>query len=182
MRDRPLKVSVFMALSLDGFIARPDGDVAWLEEGMPLPEGDDAGYADFFKTVDVLVMGRGSFEKVLAFDPWPYGDKPVIVMSKSLTEIPENLSHSVTLYEGGIHSLLENLPEIYSHIYLDGGQLVQSFLREGLIDEMTLTTIPILIGKGIPLFGHLDHDIHLKHLSSRYWDNGFVQTVYQVLS
>ena len=85
------KVSVFIATSVDGFIARPDGDVSWLEAGEPIGGGDDAGYGAFFSSIDVLVMGRGSFEKVLEFDPWPYGSKPVIVLSKSLTTVPDHL-------------------------------------------------------------------------------------------
>ena len=174
-----MKISVFMALSLDGFIARPDGDVAWLEEGDPLPEGDDAGFSAFFSSIDVLVMGRGSFDKVLEFEGWFYGDKPVVVMSKTLTEVPEHLRKTVTIDSASPQDLVDKLSKQgYEHIYLDGGKLIQSFLREGLVNEMTLTTIPIIIGKGIPLFADLDKDIHLKHLGTKTWDNGFVQTTY----
>lgn len=168
-----------MATSLDGFIARPDGDVAWLEEGNPLPEDDDAGFSAFFSSIDVLVMGRGSFEKVLEFDKWFYGDKPIVVMSKTLTEVPEHLRETVTIDSASPQDLIAKLSKQgYEHIYLDGGKVIQSFLREGLVDEMTLTTIPIIIGKGIPLFADLDQDIKLKHLGTKTWDNGFVQTTY----
>ena len=178
----PIKVSVYMAISLDGFIARPDGDVAWLDSFEPLPEGEDAGFAAFFDSVDVLVMGRGSFEKVLTFTPWPYGTKPVVVMSRSLPEVPEALQDTVTIETASPPDLLDKLATRgYQHVYLDGGQLVQSFLQHGLVDEMTLTTMPILIGKGIPLFGELAQDIRLRRLNTQAWDNGMVQTHYEVL-
>jgi dihydrofolate reductase len=179
-----IKVSAFMAISLDGFIARPDGDVAWLHEGEPIGGGDDdgGGYGEFFSSIDVLVMGRGSFEKVLEFDPWPYGEKPVVVLSKSLTEVPEKLRDSVEIETSTPQELIGKcLQEGYKHIYLDGGKIIQSFLREGLVDEMTLTTIPILIGQGRALFGELENDIKLHHAKTRSWNNGFVQSTYQIL-
>lgn len=176
-----IKVSVYMARSLDGFIARPDGDVDWLHAGEPLPDGDDAGYAAFFATVDVMVMGRGTFEKVLTFDPWPYGDTPVVVMSRTLTEIPEPLRETVRLTDAAPAALLDELARAgHQHVYLDGGRVIQSFLRAGRVDAMTLTTIPVLLGAGIPLFGTLDHEIRLKHLRHHAWDNGMVQDSYVI--
>ena len=181
--SKQIKVSVFMAKSLDGFIARPDGDVAWLHAGDPLPAGDDAGYGAFFSTVDVLVMGRGSFEKVLTFEPWPYGETPVIVMSSSLTadDVPEALRGTVRVDAASPADLLDTLTnEGFTHVYLDGGRVIQSFLQAGLVDAMTLTTIPVLIGSGRPLFGDLDHDIHLTHEQTHAWTNGMVQTTYTI--
>ena len=177
-----MKISVFMAMSLDGFICRPDGDIAWLHEGEPLADGDDAGYGAFFASIDVLVMGRGSFEKVLEFDPWPYESKPLIVLSKSLTSIPAELRDRVRIESASPQELIEKLgQEGYRHIYLDGGKLVQSFLRAGLVDEMTLTIIPVLIGQGRTLFGPVEQDIPLRRLETKTWSNGFVQTKYQVV-
>lgn len=179
--SKRIKVSVFMAKSLDGFIARPDGDVSWLEAVDPLPEGDDAGYGTFYSSIDVLVMGRGSFEKVLTFDPWPYGSTPVVVMSRSLSAIPESLRDTVQIDASPPAELLDTLADRgFKHVYLDGGRLIQSFLRAGLVDELTLTTIPVLLGSGIPLFGDLDGDIRLKHVRTRAWDNGMVQTTYTI--
>lgn len=176
------KISVFIATSVDGFIARLDGDVAWLHEGEALEDGDDAGYGEFFNSVAALVMGRGSFEKVLEFEPWPYGEKPVIVLSKSLAKIPSHLPDVVSIDQASPRALVEKLLERgYMHIYLDGGQVIQSFLRAGLVDEMTITTIPVLIGEGISLFGEIEKDIKLQLLESRSWKNGFVQSKYQVL-
>jgi dihydrofolate reductase len=176
------KVSVYMATSLDGFIARPDGDIAWLHEVEPIADGDDAGYGEFFGSIDVLVMGRGSFEKVLEFDPWPYGSKQVIVLSKNLKEVPDKLRDTVKIDSSSPQEFVEKLSrEGYKHIYLDGGKIIQSFLREDLVDEITLTTIPVLIGAGRALFGALDKDVKLHLLENKSWDNGFVQSKYQML-
>ena len=177
-----IKISVFIATSLDGYIAREDGDVSWLYEGVELGEGEDAGFGVFFNAIDVLVMGRGSFEKVLEFDPWPYGAKPVIVLSKSLTEVPDKLRDTVRIDASTPQELVEKLSQKgYKHIYLAGGKVIQSFFCEGLVDEMTLTAIPVLIGNGIPLFGEIEKDINLKLLESRSWENGFLQSKYQVI-
>jgi dihydrofolate reductase len=182
MTSTKLKVSVFIATSVDDFIARPDGDVAWLHETEPLPDGDDAGFGNFFDSIDTLVMGRGSFEKVLEFDDWPYGTKPVIVLSRSLTEVPEKLRDRVRIDASTPAELVEKLSQDgYQHIYLDGGRVIQSFLRDGLVDEITLTTIPVLIGEGIALFGSLARDIKLRLLETRSWKNGFVQSKYLVV-
>ena len=176
------KVSVFIAASLDGYISRPDGNIDWLNEAQPIAGGDDAGYGEFFDSIDVLVMGRGTFEKVTEFADWPYGEKPVIVLSKSLTEVPENLRKTVRIDASPPRALIEKLSqEGFRHIYLDGGKVIQFFLRAGLVDEITLTTIPILLGEGRPLFGPLEKDIKLRLLASRSWENGFVQSKYQVL-
>ena len=182
-KSNGLKFSVFIATSVDGFIARPDGDVAWLHEGEQLPKGEDAGYGELLNAVDALVMGRGSFEKVLEFNSWPYADKPVIVLSKSLTEIPSQLPDVVSIDPAEPRAFTEKcLARGYEHIYLDGGQVIQSFLREGLVNEITITTIPILLGEGIPLFGKIGRDIQLTLKKSRSWQNGFVQSTYEVLT
>jgi dihydrofolate reductase len=181
MSKSAVRVSVFIATSLDGFIARPDGDVSWLDDYEPMGKGEDGGYGELFNAVDSMVMGRGSFEKVLTFD-WSYGTKPITVMSKSLTEVPEKLKGSVRIVALSPLELLEKMEaEGCRHIYLDGGQVIQSFLREGLVDDMTLTVIPVLLGQGIPLFGHLEGDIKLNLLEARSWENGFTQSKYRVV-
>lgn len=179
--DSEIKVSVFLAPSLDGFIAREDGDVSWLESFGALGEGEDGGFGEFFASIDVLVMGRGSFEKVLEFD-WPYGDKPVIVMSRSLTEVPQKAGNHVQVESCSPKELLKKLTlDGYRHVYVDGGQLVQSFLKDGLVDEIILTQIPILLGKGKPLFGEIGKEIRLRFLGSKSWQNGFIQVKYEVV-
>ena len=177
-----IKVSVFIATSLDGYIARPDGDVAWLHEGDPVEDGDDMGYGALFSSVDALVMGRESFEKVLEFDPWPYGDKLVIVLSRSLTDVPEALRETVRIDSSSPQELVDKLAqEGYKRIYLDGGKVIQSYLREGLVDDMCITMIPVLIGEGLPLFGSLEKDVKLKLVESKSWQNGMVQSTYEVV-
>lgn len=188
MTPTKLKVSVYIATSVDGFIARPDGDVSWLDEVEPIEGGDDAGFGEFIDSIDVLVMGRGSYEKIVEFEQgpefeWPYGTTPVIVLSSSLTEVSEEDRDRVRIDSSTPQELVEKLSqEGYKRIYLDGGKIIQSFLRDGLVDDMTLTIIPVLIGEGIPLFGNSGKDIKLRLLQSRSWDNGFVQSTYQVLT
>ena len=179
--SKKIKVSVFIATSVDGFIAREDGDVAWLDTFESMGEGEDAGYGEIFNAVDALVMGRGSFEKVLTFD-WPYGDKPIFVMSRTMNELPTGFKGNVTIMNCSPAELLADMKNRgYTHIYLDGGKLIQSFLREGLVDDMTLTRMPILLGKGIPLFGHLDEDIRLKLIEAKSWINGFISEKYEII-
>ncbi len=173
-----VKVSVYIATSLDGYIARPNGDIDWLTGG---EEAEDYGYADFISTVDHIVMGRNTYEKVLTFGGWPY-EKNVIVLTSRNMSIPDKLSGKVEAIDLPPADLLRRL-EIHdaSHIYLDGGVTIQRFLGEGLVDEMTITTIPVLIGEGLPLFGPLGGDVKLELIGSRSFRNGFVQNKYRII-
>lgn len=176
-----IKVSAFIAASLDGFIARDDGSIDWLEEN-PLP-GEDFGYADFFASIDVLVMGRKTFETVLGFGEWPYTSKKVVVLSRTLTteQIPDNNKLEVEIYSGSLANLLAMLEKAgYRHIYADGGQVICGFIREGLLDELILTHIPVLLGRGIPLFSNLPGNIKLNHVSTKTYPNGYVQLRYSL--
>lgn len=173
-----IKVSVYIAVSLDGFIARKNGDIDWLTGG---ESGEDYGYADFMSTVDHVVMGRNTFEKVLSFGGWHYKKKVIVLTSRDLTLTPE-LSDKAEALHLSPRELIHELERRGSrHIYLDGGVTVQRFLRAGLVDEMTITTIPILIGEGLPLFGALEKDVRLELLKSQSFKNGFVQNIYKVL-
>lgn len=170
-----------MATSLDGYVARRDGGLDWLMKQKT--EGEDHGYDAFMASVDGLVMGRGSFETVLSFDKWPYA-KPVVVMSHSLTDddIPEALESRVRLSDLSPDDLMRQLEsEGWTRVYVDGGKIVQSFLRAGLIADITLTRIPILIGEGRPLFGDLERDIDLEHIATRAYPSGLVRSEYRVL-
>lgn len=176
-----MKASVFIATSLDGFIAREDGNLDWLLGATN--STDDHGYAEYMATIDVLVMGRNTFEKMLTFDHWPYAGRRVIVLSTSLKKdrIPEALVGKVEIHAGPVPSLVKFLAASgCSSIYVDGGQVVRSFMKERLIDEITITRIPVLIGSGIPLFGSLHQDIKLQHLKTKTFDSGFVQSTYRV--
>ena len=147
---------VFIATSIDGFIADKNGKIDWLHS-IPNPEGDDMGYATFLSEVDALLMGRVTFDTVCSFDiEWPY-DKPVFVLSNQLSEIPENYQDKAFLVRGSLSNVLESIhAQGYTQLYIDGGSTIQNFLREGLIDAMVITQIPILLGGGTPLFGDLD--------------------------
>ncbi|KFI06923.1 dihydrofolate reductase family protein [Massilia sp. BSC265] len=171
----------FIATSLDGYIARPDGDIGWLLQRDDPAE--DHGYAAFMADKDAIVMGRGSYEKVLGFDPWPY-DRPVLVLSKQLagTPVPEALRGKVRFSSAAPAQAMAELAAQGVHrVYVDGGQLVQSFIRAGLVEDMVLTTVPVLIGAGRPLFGALPRDLDLALVASRSFPSGLVQSTYRFL-
>lgn len=177
-----VKASVYIATSLDGFIAREDGDLDWLEGAGEGSSDTDYGYQEFMDSVDVLLIGRGTFEKVLSFGGWAYGDKWVVVLSNSLTELPPHLPDSVELLALEPRELVAHLASRGArHLYVDGGVTIQRFLNAGLLDELIITRIPVLIGSGIPLFGPVEQDVSLKHLETQAFPNGFVQSRYQVL-
>jgi dihydrofolate reductase len=171
---------VFIATSVDGLIARPDGDIGWLLERDDPAE--DHGYAAFIADKDVIVMGRGSYEKVATFDPWPY-DLPVVVLSKQLSgaAVPESLNGKVRFSDLSPFETMQDLArQGVKKVYVDGGQLVQSFLRDGLITDMVITTVPVLIGAGKPLFGALPQDVDLSLVATRSFPSGLVQSTYTV--
>lgn len=177
------KCSVFIATSLDGFIARPDGRIDWLDEANRLvPPGEDCGYAAFFASVDALVMGRATFETVLKFPDWPYGPKPVYVLSRTLKQLPPSVPDAVRLLAPNPHEVVNHCEaQGHRHLYIDGGKTIQGFLSAGLIGEITITVIPVILGEGIPLFGKLPADISLKHASTKTYPFGFVQNRYAIV-
>ena len=176
-----VKASIFIAASLDGYIARENGDIDWLSEVNEVADGEDYGYQEFMDSVDVLVMGRISFEKVLAFGEWPYGHKRVVVLSSRSLNIPDDISETVEAQSWAAAELVEQLSKRgVKHLYIDGGKTIQGFLQAGLIQEIIITRIPILLGVGIPLFGPLKGDIRLKHLETRTFAKGLVQSRYEV--
>jgi len=173
-----VKVSVYIATSLDGFIARKNGDIGWLTGG---EGGEDYGYAEFISGIDHIVMGRNTYEKVLTFGGWPYDKKVIVLTSRDLT-IPPDLDNKIEVLHLSPREVVNEMDTRGTkHIYLDGGVTVQRFLRESLVDEMTITTIPILIGEGLPLFGKLEQDVKLKLIRSESFKNGLVQNKYEVL-
>lgn len=172
---------VYIATSLDGFVARRNHALDWLmKQGTA---GEDHGYEAFLDTVDGIVMGKGSFMNVLRLGPWPYR-KPVVVMSQSLTQddLPPHLEGKVRLDRSGPLAVMEQLAEAgWSRAYVDGGALVQSFLKDGLIHDIVLTIVPILIGDGISLFGDLGRDLDLELLGAQSYDSGLLQTRYRIV-
>ena len=176
-----MRVSVFIATSLDGYIAKPDGGLDWLMQADKSGGQDDHGYKAFSDSVDCMVLGRNSFEMVLSFPEWSYEGKRVIVLSNSLKEIPEKAIGKIELFSGSLTELMHKLEQDgCKRLYIDGGKTIQSFLREALITDMTITTIPILLGEGIPLFGKTDKDIELKHVKIESFQSGFVQSTYEL--
>ena len=171
-----MKASVFIGTSLDGFIARANGDLDFLPPG----GGEPHGYVEFMTTVDALVIGRKTFETVLKFDRWPYGEKPVFVLStRPLASAP--VGAVVQRMSGDPVEIASQLAARgIRHIYVDGGITIQRFLQAGLIQRLIVTRVPVLIGAGIPLFGTVPRDIVLKHVGTRQYASGLVQSEYEV--
>jgi dihydrofolate reductase len=169
-------VSVFVGASVDGFIARPNGDLDFLPPG----GGEPHGYDEFIASVDAIVIGRKTFETVLAFAEWPYGSKRVVVLSSR----PVDLSAAKGAVEQAGGEPAEIVARLAGsgarHLYVDGGITIQRFLRAGLVNRLVVTRVPVLIGEGIPLFGSLPHDVRLRHVSTRHFASGLVQSEYAV--
>lgn len=177
-----MKASVYIAVSIDGKIADPQGDVNFLGEYHSVADGD-MGFADFLASIDVIIMGRNSFEKVLGFgqDMWAYGQRTVLVWSRQGPHIPLRLRDTVMWSNLSPHEIFQELESTgRQHVYVDGGFTVRAFLKAGLIDELTLTHVPIVMGQGIPLFGN-DVYCKLEHLNTQIYSSGLVQSNYRVL-
>jgi dihydrofolate reductase len=184
-----MKCSVFIATSADGYIATRAGDVDWLESaGNPaadMGERSDMGFREYMASIDCIIMGRKSMEKIASFnltpEQWPYGDIRIIVLSNTLTEAPESLESRMEIYSGDIPALISRLQsEGYQHAYIDGGMTITSFLNLKLIDEMTITQSPILLGEGIALFGRMNTPIRLLNTRADVYPNDFIQIRYDV--
>jgi dihydrofolate reductase len=171
--------TVFIARSLDGYIANKKGGLDWLNS-VPNPDHLDLGYEKFIKSVDAIVMGRTTFETVCGFDiPWPY-KIPVFVLSSSMKSLPEGFENKAEILKGSLSEILEKIHEKgYSRLYIDGGVTVQNFLKEDLIDELIITTIPILLGGGTPLFGELPREMEFEHVKSVLHLDALVQDSYR---
>jgi len=179
INDIKNKNIVFIAKSLDGYIAGINGELDWLET-IPNPEKASMGFVALMNEVDALVMGRATFETVCGFGgEWPYA-KPVFVLSNSLTQIPEKFKTKASLLKGREKEILKIIHEKGFHkLYIDGGKTVQNFLKEDLIDELRITTIPILLGNGISLFGNLPKSLEFNHLKTEVFLNQLVQSHYE---
>ncbi len=169
---------VFVGVSLDGYIADSEGGLAWLDE-IPNPDESDYGYYSFMEDVDAMVMGRKTFETVVGFEgDWPYSI-PVYVASRTLETIPESFEGMAELTSLPPSELLEHLEGLgHSNVYIDGGHLITSFLQEDLVDEITLTTVPVVLGGGVELFGELDSPRWFQLSETRTFSAELVQTRY----
>ena len=172
-----MTVSVFIGTSVDGFIARPNGDLDFLPEG----GGEPHGYAEFMASVDALVIGRKTFETVLTFAAWPYGDKRVVVLSSRPVDLSAVRGGVAEQMAGPPAEIVSKLAAIGAHhLYIDGGITIQRFLRAGLVQRLIITRVPVLIGDGIPLFGSLPRDVRLHHIATQYYPSGLVKSEYRV--
>lgn len=168
---------IYIATSLDGFIATKDGGLNWLSE-IPNPDQSDFGFAEFMNGIDAIVMGRNTFEVVTSFGIWPY-EKPVFVLSNTLQAVPEEFTDKAEIIQGKPSEVMQTLNDQgYKNLYIDGGKTIQSFLKEELIDEMILTRIPILLGEGIPLFGKLEQAQLFEHKKTEVFNNALVKSCY----
>lgn len=172
-----MKLSVFCGVSVDGFLARPNHALDFLDAGGEEPHG----FEEFYASVDVVVMGRKTFEVVLKFGKWVYGDKPVVVLSSRPLDFSSVQGGVVEQMSGEPDEIVKRLNQSkFKHAYIDGGITIQRFLAAGLIDRLVITRVPVLIGAGVPLFGPIPHDIQLRHVATRSYKGGLVQTEYEM--
>ena len=172
-----MKTIVYIGTSLDGFIARKDGDIDWLVQFA----NDEAihAYEELTNRIDAIVIGRGTFEKVLTFSSWPY-EKEVFVLSTGIKQVPTIAKGKITVLSMKPKELLNYLSgKGFSNIYVDGGKVIQDFLKEDLISELIISKAPILIGNGIPLFGYLNTDLGFNHIKTEVQSNGLVRSYYK---
>jgi dihydrofolate reductase len=172
-----MTISVFIGTSVDGFIARANGSFDFL----PADGGEPHGYEEFMAGIDALVIGRNTFEVVLAFPEWPYGKKRVVVLSSGRIDV--SAAHgAVEHMSGPPQEIVAKLAATGArNLYIDGGDTIQRFLRAGVIQRLIITRVPVLIGEGIALFGSLPHDVKLRHVATKSFASGLVQSEYEVL-
>ena len=172
-----MKLSVFVGTSLDGFIARRNGDYDFL----PADGGEPHGYDEFIASVDTILIGRNTFEVVLKFSSWPYAGKRVVVLSHRPLDLSKATGPAEQMTGEPAHIVSQLAATGAKHVYVDGGITVQEFLSAGLIHNITITRVPVLIGDGIPLFSSLPHDVQLRHLGTRQYTSGLVTSEYEVI-
>ena len=183
-----MKCSAYIATSADGFIARANGSVDWLETAGNPEAGVSEGYIDFtsyIATVDCMIMGRKCMEKISSFDlppeQWPYGTMKIIVLSNTVLTPPDNMKDKVEMYAGDLTALLGSLEsEGYQSAYIDGGSTIQNFINLGRLNEIIITQMPILIGNGAPLFGGTLRDVHLTNPQAVVCPSNYVQLRYRI--
>lgn len=173
-----MMLSVFIGTSADGFIARPNGNLDFLPED----GGEPHGYDEFMASVDTIVIGRKTFETVLAYPIWPYGDKRVVVLSSRPVDFSFVRGGIIEQMAGPAPGIVAKLASTgANHAYIDGGITIQGFLRAGLIQRLIITRVPVLIGEGLPLFGALPHDVQLRHVATQHYPSGLVKSEYHVV-
>ncbi len=184
-----MKCSVFIATSTDGYIADENGGLDWLHvsgsQDADMSDNLDMGFADYISSVDCMIMGRKCMETISGFnltpEQWPYGDIKIYALSNKRHATPDNLSDKVEMYSGDLSELMRQLElDGYKHAYIDGGSTITSFLNQQLINEVTITRVPVILGGGIPLFGNVEKAVQLREASAIVFPNDFIQTKYTV--
>lgn len=172
-----MKLSVFCGVSVDGFLARPNHALDFLHTGEQVPHG----FEEFYDSVDVVVIGRKTFEVVVTFGKWFYGKKRVVVLSSRPLDFSAAKGGVVEQMSGEPAKIAAQLKARgFKHAYIDGGVTIQRFLSAGAIDRMVITRVPVLIGEGIPLFGPVPYDISLHYVATRTYKGGLVQSEYEI--
>jgi dihydrofolate reductase len=180
--DAPFTGSVFLGMSVDGFIARLDDDLSFLDDGggggaPDDGEGGDFGFAEFVGGIDALLMGRGTYRVIEHVEDWPYQGKPVHVLS---TTLDAGTDPRITVHRSFDDAVAALADAGYRRVYVDGGRTVHQALRAGLIADLTLSRVPVLIGTGHTPFGELAADIPLEHVRTLTFRGGMVQSTYRV--
>jgi dihydrofolate reductase len=169
---------IYVAISLDGYIARENGEIDWLMR-IPNPEKSDYGFSDFMENIDAIIMGRKTFETVSNFDiEWPYS-KPVFILSNSIKSVPKQYEDKAEIINGDVNFIVDTLNyKGFKNLYIDGGKTIQSFLKLDLIDEVIITTIPIILGSGIPLFEKMEIEINFELKKTEILSKQLVKSTY----
>lgn len=176
-----MELSAYVAVSLDGFIARANGSMDWLRGGGRRPPEEERYYRKFVDTVDAVVIGRGTYEAVRHAPIWPYGTKPVAVLSHGEVSPPKTVSGPFQRMSGSPSDLVARFAsQGWTRLYVDGGRTIQVFLAAGLLHRLVLNRVPVLLGGGISLFGHVPKDTWLDHLRTESYPGGLVQSEYQI--
>lgn len=173
------KIKLYIAASLDGYIARPDGDLDWLVQ-YPAPAGAEYGYQDFTDSVDTIIMGNGTYQEILTMNiDWPYKDKSTYVLSRYTTNLPpkENVVYITDNVIEAIHQIKHQKGK---DIWLmGGGQTITLLLNHDLVDEMQICYIPLILGEGIPLFPNKPKESQWKLMGSTAYDSGILKVDYR---
>ncbi|MCQ1536498.1 dihydrofolate reductase [Methanosarcina sp. KYL-1] len=187
MKENTPRIKLYVACSLDGFIARKDGSIDWLPDaGESSGSETDYGYSEFYASIGTVLMGRKTYEQVLGFGfPWPYGDKKTYVFTRQTGEGGPSIRHekNVEFVSGDIGEFVRKLKEnTEEDIWLVGGsQIIRVFLEQGLLQDLIIFVVPVILGGGIPLFERIGKEIGLRLVGTKRYEGGVVRVEYEVV-
>ena len=179
MKDNTPRIKLYIACSLDGFIARENGSIDWLTE-YEKNLGTDYGYSEFYSSIGTVLMGRKTYEQVLGFGDWPYGEKKAYVFTRQ--KEPKLREKNVEFISGDIGEFARQLKKnTEEDIWLVGGsQLIKVFLEEDLVQDLIVFFVPVILGSGIPLFDQIQKEIGLKLINTERYESGLVRVEYEI--